>query len=191
METMRKNTRSFLLACCCLWLLSGCGREDSPSAVAEGGEVCVTLSVKALGFQPAGGGVTRSTGPCIDMIFGSDSASTRADVEASPEETKINSSYLVQFNGTAPGSTVVKWDAINLDPENGTAAFDFADVGGTCRVYVVANFTPAASMGMTLADFEKLVVLYAPTTSVTAAGLPMCGYAEFNPVTSGSEMPPT
>lgn len=182
---MKLNRYTFLLLAG-LFLFS-CQDDDS-SATDQGGEVTMDFLIDALPMQQVGeGSVTRSTGGVMDETFGIDAA-TRADKDA--DEIAIKSYYLVQFNGTAPGSTAVKSNTITYNENDNAYWSDFSPVNATCRVYIVANFNPNVANGTTLATFEKSMATYAARTTVDAnTGIPMCGYQDFNPTTSRSQAP--
>lgn len=175
---MKRNCIAMVL---CAWLAVACQSEDF-SVVSNNKEVSLGLSVHTTEMQQAGSGVqTRSISDAMDITFGADPV-TRSS--KNPDETAIKSLYLVQFNGTAAGSTVVKSGSIIRNATDNTAMFDFAVVNATCRVYVVANFNPNATNGTSLGSFERMMATYLPATSVAATGLPMCGYVDFNPATT-------
>ncbi|WP_455591747.1 DUF4906 domain-containing protein [Bacteroides sp.] len=104
----------------------------------------------------------------------------------SSDEMSIHSLYVVQFNGTA-STSITAYQGTVTQETNGKVYADFATIGNVGRVYVIANFTPSLVTGSTtLGTFEKMLATYTATTSaasVAASGLPMCGYADFNPAT--------
>lgn len=165
------------------WLAIACQSEDF-SVVSNNKEVSLGLSVNTTEMQAAGGDTqTRSISDAMDITFGADPV-TRSS--KNPDETAIKSLYLVQFNGTAAGSTVVKSGSIIRNPTDNIAVFNFVAVNAICRVYVVANINPnmAIAVGTSLGSFERMMAEYPPITSVAATGLPMCGYVDFSPATT-------
>ena len=149
-----------------LLLFAACHEYETPGTTGNGGGIALNFSVRAMEMEQAD----------------DETAITRSGKK--PDETKIKTLYLVQFDGNAETSTVVKSGSINLSVIDSTAIFDFVAVDATCRVYVVANFDPTVVNGMTLKVFEKSMAAYVASTTVDASvGLPMCGYLDFNPAT--------
>ena len=159
---------------CTLALLAGllsfcsCGKDERGAGQPgeTGQKVSLEIPIEVLGMEQ------------VDGV-----KATRLAKDA--DESKIYSLYVVQFNGTSPSSKVVAQGAVSRDSENKVsfAAFSAVNNNGTPgRVYVIANFTPSVTTGSTtLEAFEMMTAPYLPTTSVPLSGLPMCGYADFDP----------
>ena len=160
---------------------SACTEEDREMGQSEK-KISLEIPVEVLGMENAGdGAVTRSIDGSLEMTFGAEGVDTRSAMDAT--EKKVNNLCVVQFNGTATGSKAVAYKAgISRDPSNRILFTDFLATDAASRVYVLANITPSITLNTTtLGDFEKTLAAYSSHTSVATAGLPMCGYADFNP----------
>lgn len=158
-----KQLLSMSLLTVCIGLLMACTEEDKLTNRSSE-EVTLELSVATPGLLQTDNG-----------------ASTRSDKKGDEATIKDNKLYIVQFEGTAAASKVVKTGSATLSSGKISFAFSLA-TSGKGRVYVVANTDPAATLNMTLKTFEEKLVGYAAATTVTASTLlPMCDYKDFDP----------
>lgn len=166
---MMKITKIYaLMLMAGLLSFSSCG-EDEEAAASAGRKVSLEIPIEVRGMEYAG----------------DETPDTRA--KASPAELEIRSLYVVQFNGTVADSKVVAQGSVTRGANNVVNFTDFqaADNKGVVgRVYVVANLEKKLDVttgSTTLGAFKKMIATFAPTTSVPATGLPMCGSADFDP----------
>lgn len=162
MKQLNRYLWMFLLG---LLSFSSCEEEYAVNS-GQASTVSLEFPVVVSGMKPVGDG----------------NATTR--YTPSSDEMAIHTLYVVQFNGTASTSTIAYQGAVTRET-SGKVYADFAATGKAGRVYVIANFTPKdITNATTLATFEKRLATYTATAaSVAALGLPMCGYADFNPAT--------
>ena len=168
-----------------LFLLASCGEQtelEQPT-ISNGETVEVTqeISINVLPIQSVGSPATRSAannkpekGEAIGITY-TDDAVTRVQEGSTPMTEEIKNAYIVQFNGTAPTSTIA-WVSGDIKSQlSGGSAIPCTftmTAGVKNRVYVVANVASAPTKGTTLANFEKPVA-FAPSASLPGTGLPM------------------
>lgn len=161
-----KHFKSIGLLAVGILMLMACTQEDELTK-RNIREVTLEVPVIAPGFDRAGVPLTRS--------------------EKVGDEGKIVSLRIVQFDGNEPTSKALKSDAVTLGADN-KVSFTFGlPESGISRVYMVANFTPAVTIGTTtLKQFEETIRTFTAVTAVSAsAGLPMCDFQEFDPAGAG------
>jgi len=110
------------------------------------------------------------------------------------DDSKINSAYMFQFNGTTGGSTMVAHgQAISM--ANGKLVFDLALTASSSanRVYLLANAAGISGLPTsgTLANFEAAVLAFTDASIRNAngdtsgdlkkGGIPMIGYKDITP----------
>lgn len=152
-----------------LLMLAACTQEDELTK-RDAGEVTLEIPVIAPGLSQTGVPLSRS--------------------EKVGDEGKIISLYVVQFDGAAPTSKVLKSESVTL--VDGKVSFTFASsASDACRVYMLANTAPGVTVGTTtLKQFEEALRTFTAVTAVASAtGLPMCDFKDFDP--AGKDVGPT
>ena len=172
--------------------LASCSEQEEFKRPGETGgetiEVTQDIQVNVLPMQSIASPATRSAangkpekGEAVHLTYGGGGATTRVQTGSDPmsaDESKIHNAYIVQFDGTAPTSTVA-WVSGDIKSQLGSAtpitcSFSMA-AGKKNRVYVIANIasTSVPKVGTTtLADFEKPVSMPKDLT-LPVSGLPM------------------
>ncbi|CAK7075254.1 MAG: hypothetical protein PARBA_03044 [Parabacteroides sp.] len=169
--------------------LASCSEQEEFKRPGETGgetiEVTQDIQVNVLPMQSIASPATRSAandkpekGEAVSLTYGG-GATTRVQTGSDPmtsTESEIHNAYIVQFDGTAPTSTVA-WVSGDIKADLGSGkpipcTFSMAP-GKKNRVYVVANIEQSyiPVKGTTLAKFEGPVP-FTPSVSLSS-GLPM------------------
>lgn len=132
----------------------------SPEIPLEGEGNTITLSIGVEDFQATGYGFTRATA-------------------LTPDEKKIHTLYVIQFDGTNSSSKVIRAGFANLIGDK--YVFDWKIMNKACTFYFIANFPLySVTTGTTLADFLKSKVPFVCFEGVPVTGLPMYNISNIN-----------
>ena len=175
-------------------LLFSCTQDEvTRTAPATGEAVSVHLDIAVADMQP---GITiapatRTTGNdkhnALSVGYRLPEAATRSDAARTDAEKALKSLWMLQFDGTATNSTLIKKTDITASVQDNAAEVTLLANNAKNRVYLVANADVSAftESGTTLQNFEQGVVNFAPCTEteLVAKGLPMIATADIDPRT--------
>ena len=175
-------------------LFFSCTQEEvAPTSPATGETVSVRLDIAVADMQPGiiVAPATRTTGNdkhnALSVGYHLPDAVTRSDAARTDAEKVLKSLWMLQFDGTSTGSTLIKKTDITDLLQDNVAEVTLLANNAKNRICLVANADVSAftESSTTLQNFEQGIVTFAPCTEtgLAAKGLPMLAKADINPRT--------